>query len=167
MAKPYKTKTNKVVSVDTRMTQGLMHEHESVELADELASLDAEYGGGVFDLEVGDEGSNLEHLMYLLDIHFNPYNKERDDERDDDWDSDKLQEREVRITMTEIKPVASHWDESSRWPVCDWQCEVSNDETRLGYHEWVENQAEIVEEEEAKATCTSEQAPPKSRRQSE
>lgn len=39
---------------------------------------------------------------------------------------------------TEIRP--SHWDEDPGWPVCDWQMEVENGDTRQGYAEWVESQ---------------------------
>ena len=31
----------------------------------------------------------------------------------------------------------SHWDENEDYPVEDWQAEVNNNETRLGYHAWV------------------------------
>jgi hypothetical protein len=36
----------------------------------------------------------------------------------------------------------SHWDEIPGYPVEDWRYEVMNDDTRLGYSEWVENQRE-------------------------
>lgn len=32
-----------------------------------------------------------------------------------------------------------HWGEHPDHPVSDWQAEVSNDETRLGYWYWVES----------------------------
>ncbi len=32
------------------------------------------------------------------------------------------------------------WGSDPLYPVGDWQYEVANDETRLGYWEWVENQ---------------------------
>jgi hypothetical protein len=31
-----------------------------------------------------------------------------------------------------------HWGEHPHYPVADWQAEVLNDETRLGYWYWVE-----------------------------
>lgn len=31
-----------------------------------------------------------------------------------------------------------HWEEDSRFPLTDWKYEVGNDDTRLGYHQWVE-----------------------------
>lgn len=34
------------------------------------------------------------------------------------------------------------WAEDPEFPVSDWQYEVRNNDTRLGYHEWVEHQKE-------------------------
>ena len=34
------------------------------------------------------------------------------------------------------------WDEDPNYPVADWQYDVSNDDTRLGYWEWVDAQLE-------------------------
>ena len=45
------------------------------------------------------------------------------------------------------KPVASHWISDPDYPVEDWKYEVSNDDTRLGYAEWVKHQKEIAAEE--------------------
>jgi hypothetical protein len=36
----------------------------------------------------------------------------------------------------------SHWDVCSEYPPEDWRDEVANDDTRLGYREWVEHQIE-------------------------
>lgn len=49
--------------------------------------------------------------------------------------------------MTEAPhwPLESHWDNDPDYPVKDWQLEVWNDETRLGYKEWVEAQREQEE----------------------
>jgi hypothetical protein len=33
---------------------------------------------------------------------------------------------------------ASIWDEDSDYPVADWKYEIANDDTRLGYWEWVQ-----------------------------
>ena len=33
----------------------------------------------------------------------------------------------------------SIWDEDPDYPVADWKYEVANDDTRLGYADWVEN----------------------------
>ena len=37
------------------------------------------------------------------------------------------------------------WGSDPFYPVGDWQYEVANDETRLGYWEWVEAQREHAE----------------------
>lgn len=39
-----------------------------------------------------------------------------------------------------VQTMVSHWDEASDYPVSDWKYEVQNDDTRLGYREWVENE---------------------------
>ena len=36
--------------------------------------------------------------------------------------------------------VDSYWDEDKDYPVQDWKYEISNDDTRLGYQEWVKHQ---------------------------
>ena len=38
---------------------------------------------------------------------------------------------------------ASHWEEDETYPVEDWRREVVDDDTRLGYLEWVTHQREI------------------------
>ena len=38
-----------------------------------------------------------------------------------------------------MKTKKSHWDEDEKYPVKDWQYEVANDDTRIGYLEWVEH----------------------------
>ena len=40
----------------------------------------------------------------------------------------------------------SHWDEDEKYPVKDWQYEVANDDTRIGYLEWVEHTKEQSED---------------------
>ncbi len=37
------------------------------------------------------------------------------------------------------------WGAHPEFPVSDWQTEVENDDTRLGYWEWVSNEIEINE----------------------
>ena len=32
---------------------------------------------------------------------------------------------------------ADYWDDRSDYPVEDWQYEVTNGDTRLGYHDWL------------------------------
>ncbi len=39
------------------------------------------------------------------------------------------------------------WGESPKFPVSDWQYEVANGDTRLGYTDWVENKAVLDEAE--------------------
>lgn len=47
--------------------------------------------------------------------------------------------------MKTMKEKPSIWDADPEYPVADWQFEVANDDTRLGYREWVENQKLINE----------------------
>lgn len=32
--------------------------------------------------------------------------------------------------------MGDHWAENPQFPLADWQAEVSNGDTRLGYHDW-------------------------------
>ncbi len=41
-----------------------------------------------------------------------------------------------------------HWKQHPGYPVEDWKLEVENDDTRLGYWEWVE--ARLAEEAECR-----------------
>lgn len=34
------------------------------------------------------------------------------------------------------------WQENTDYPVRDWQYEVTNDDTRLGYQDWVDHKIE-------------------------
>lgn len=43
--------------------------------------------------------------------------------------------------------IDSHWDDHPDYPVKDWQYEVANGDTRLGYKDWVEHQEVVAEEE--------------------
>lgn len=36
----------------------------------------------------------------------------------------------------------SYWGDDADYPPADWQCEVTNGDTRLGYAEWVANKRE-------------------------
>lgn len=36
------------------------------------------------------------------------------------------------------------WGSHPEHPIADWQCEVANDETRLGYWEWLENKLVVL-----------------------
>jgi hypothetical protein len=41
----------------------------------------------------------------------------------------------------------SHWEDDPEFPSEDWKHEVASGDTRLGYHEWLENQREAKKEE--------------------
>lgn len=36
-----------------------------------------------------------------------------------------------------------HWDENSEYPLSDWKEEVANNETRLGYWDWIDRKAHV------------------------
>jgi len=36
-----------------------------------------------------------------------------------------------------VLPPDDHWAESPDYPLADWQAEVANGDTRLGYWDWV------------------------------
>jgi len=40
------------------------------------------------------------------------------------------------------------WSEYTDFPRCDWQYDVANGDTNLGYWDWVEHQLEFMEDEE-------------------
>ena len=42
---------------------------------------------------------------------------------------------------------SGHWDSHRDFPVSDWQYEVANGDTRLGYQQWVNDQIEMGETE--------------------
>lgn len=48
-----------------------------------------------------------------------------------------------------MAPLGSHWDEDPEFSVEDWQHEVAEDNTRLGYLAWVESQREAAAHDEA------------------
>lgn len=37
----------------------------------------------------------------------------------------------------------NHWEENADYPIADWKYEVANDDTRLGYWDWIENREEM------------------------
>ncbi len=43
--------------------------------------------------------------------------------------------------------MASHWDEDPDYPISDWKYEVENNDTRLGYADWVQHERERDAEE--------------------
>lgn len=51
----------------------------------------------------------------------------------------------------------SHWDNDPEHPVEDWRYEVANDDTRLGYQEWIAHRKADAGEDKpaACARCTS------------
>ena len=44
------------------------------------------------------------------------------------------------MTYREWKPIESHWEEHPKFRSKDWRYEVENDDTRLGYVDWVNSQ---------------------------
>ena len=46
------------------------------------------------------------------------------------------------------KPIRDVWGADSRWTVTDWQYDVANGDTRLGYWEWVDHNEECEANEE-------------------
>ncbi|CAM5611903.1 hypothetical protein ACFSUK_04495 [Sphingobium scionense] len=46
-----------------------------------------------------------------------------------------------------------HWDEDSGYPVKDWKAEVANDDTRLGYRDWVDARSEMLASEDSPSTA--------------
>lgn len=57
-------------NVRKRWEQGLPHHPKSLEIATAIFRIDQEFGGDFFCWKHGGDGDNGEHLMYLLDIHF-------------------------------------------------------------------------------------------------
>jgi len=61
-------------TVETNITKrweaGMPHHPKSIEVYKSIAQLDWEFGGDYFCFKNGGDGDNGEHLLYLLDIHF-------------------------------------------------------------------------------------------------
>lgn len=57
-------------NIDKRWEQGMEHHPKSIELYKVIEKLDWDYGNDYFCWKSGGDGDNGEHLMYLLDIHF-------------------------------------------------------------------------------------------------
>lgn len=49
---------------------------------------------------------------------------------------------EVLGDESSLSSLGDPWSEDPEFPVADWQYEVQNNDTRLGYHEWVEHRKE-------------------------
>jgi hypothetical protein len=56
------------------------------------------------------------------------------------------------VARTPMKAADSHWDEDPQFSVGDWRYEVANDDTRLGYQEWIEHQREAAAHAEPSAS---------------
>lgn len=62
---------NKVETDITKRWQlGMSHHPKSIELYKSIEKLDWDFGGDYFGFKSGGDGDNGEHLMYLMDIHF-------------------------------------------------------------------------------------------------
>lgn len=59
-------------------------------------------------------------------------------------DGKELSAREKKVNALEK---ANVWDEYTEFPRHDWAYEVENDDTNLGYWDWVRNKIEALEEE--------------------
>jgi hypothetical protein len=44
--------------------------------------------------------------------------------------------------LPRARPLSDPWGEDAEHPVADWRDEVANDDTRLGYREWVAQRRE-------------------------
>jgi len=53
---------------------------------------------------------------------------------------------QVRGRLYDVAGPGSSWDEDKQFPVEDWRYEVQNDDTRLGYLEWVSHKREDADE---------------------
>lgn len=49
---------------------------------------------------------------------------------------------QIRNAIDASTNTSSHWEEDPDWPVDDWRNLVANDDTRLGYRDWVSAQRE-------------------------
>lgn len=92
--------SQKVLSVEERWEQGIPHEDESVKLFESIRKIDEQHGGDYFDFKAGGDGDNGEHLMFLMDIHFNPTNKPK----------------------PVYKPCPERPKKGERWSSCDGTC---------------------------------------------
>ena len=63
-------KKKRELTLNQRWEQGVAHDPRSVHLYRSIADIDCKEGGDYFDFKSGGDGDNGEHLMYLLDIHF-------------------------------------------------------------------------------------------------
>lgn len=57
-------------TITERWEQGIPHDWRSKELYKSIAEIDFQEGSDFFRFKSGGDGDNGEHLMYLLDLHF-------------------------------------------------------------------------------------------------
>lgn len=57
-------------------------------------------------------------------------------------------------TLPPAEDIPSVWDVADDYPVADWQHEVADDNTRLGYRDWVEHQRLLAIEDDS-PTCNT------------
>ena len=63
-------KKKKEMTIEERWEQGKPHDSRSISLYKSIADIDYKQGGDTFGFKCGGDGDNGEHLMYLLDVHF-------------------------------------------------------------------------------------------------
>jgi hypothetical protein len=56
--------------IEKRWEDGTPHHPKSEKLARSIAKIDEDHGDDLFCFKFGGDGDNGEHLLYLLDIHF-------------------------------------------------------------------------------------------------
>lgn len=61
---------NVITDINKRWLEGIHHHPKSIEIFKAIEENDWKYGGDYFCWKYGGDGDNGEHLMYLLDIHF-------------------------------------------------------------------------------------------------
>lgn len=60
----------KEMTIGERWEKGVHHDPRSLALYKSISDIDFKDGGDRFCFKSGGDGDNGEHLMYLLDIHF-------------------------------------------------------------------------------------------------
>ena len=90
------------------------------------------------------------HLAFTADLADNFDMNSSDNRPFNTLEAEAIEEVELLSKNYEMKIKAmnppSHWDEDEKYPVKDWQYEVANDYTRIGYLEWVEHTKELINE---------------------
>ena len=57
-------------NINKRWEKGVEHHPKSINIYEAIALLDFKHGNDSFSFSSGGDGDNGEHLMYLLDIHY-------------------------------------------------------------------------------------------------